>query len=226
MFEPVYFVNRHNGSTNYQARSCFCSGAHLLGCQKSLWPLLGLTFTFSFLSTYLIVLLVYIIIQVRLPDNNTAFQVPNRPVLSRVTCLPLFASQSNVGILSWSWEVLYNDVAPTKTSGLQYFNYYLSFHRKKCYLLFVPKHFSYLSLSYYRKNCNLWFVLAQATFCPCLSIKKIVTCDLCQHISVICVTKGCLRSWKVSSIGRRFVRRCYMVLSVGLQKGDMSSNWV
>jgi hypothetical protein len=36
------------------------------------------------------------------------------------------------------------------------------------------------------------------------------------------VTKGCLRSWKVSSIGRR----CYMVLSVGLQKGDMSSNWV
>ena len=29
---------------------------------------------------------------------------------------------------------------------------------------------------------------------------------------------------KVSSIGQRFARRCYTVLNVGLQKGDMFSN--
>jgi hypothetical protein len=29
-----------------------------------------------------------------------------------------------------------------------------------------------------------------------------------------------------SSIEQRFARQCYTVLNIGLQKGDMSSNWV
>ena len=40
----------------------------------------------------------------------------------------------------------------------------LSFHRKNCYLWFVPTHFSYLSL-----------------------LQKIVCCNFCQHISYICI---------------------------------------
>ena len=84
MFEPVYFVNRHSGSANYHAHSRFCSGADLLGRQKGLCLKLHILLPVH-LITCLIVLLVYIIIQVLLPDNNTAFQVLNSSVLE-----PLF----------------------------------------------------------------------------------------------------------------------------------------
>lgn len=45
------------------------------------------TFTFPFLFTCLVVLLMYITIQVRLPDNNIAFLFLSIDLCSRVTCL-------------------------------------------------------------------------------------------------------------------------------------------
>jgi len=50
----------------------------------------------------------------------------------------------------------------------------------KCYLWFMPTHF----ISVY---CGLWFVPAQ-TLSLSFHRKKIVICDLCQHILVICLS--------------------------------------
>ena len=44
-----------------------------------------------------------------------------------------------------------------------------------------------------------------------------------QASGILC-DRGCHKSKKANSIGQQFVRRCYTVLNVGLQKGDMSSN--
>jgi ubiquitin C-terminal hydrolase len=49
--------------------------------------------------------------------------------------------------------------------------------------------------------------------------------DVCQVSSTpVNQFTYCCDVCQVSSIGRRFARRCYTVLSVGLQKGNMSSN--